>query len=227
MERVMDLLKDYWRYVLMAGGAVMLLGGWYGYHRVQEQSQQAQIAAQAANSTRQVATKKASSAASSSASKGGYVYIAGAVQHPGLYHIDGQTRWADVVQAAGGLTKDADGGAVNLAKVAHDEENLAVPTRGASNAGQAVAAGAGSAGSAAATSATGSATGGSAATVNLNSATADELQTISGVGPKRAQDILAYRDEHGGFKKVTELKEVSGIGDKMFASISPHVTVGP
>ncbi|WDF81631.1 helix-hairpin-helix domain-containing protein [Lacticaseibacillus pabuli] len=226
MTRLMELLKDYWRYVLIGTGAVVLLGGWYGYHTVQVRSEQNRLALQASQA-KQTPPKKTASSAATSSGKGGYVYIAGAVKHPGLYHIDGQTRWADVVQAAGGLTKDADGGAVNLAKVARDEENLAIPTRGASNASQTVAAGTATAGSAGVTAASGSATAGAGAQVNLNSATVDQLQTISGVGPKRAQDILAYRDEHGGFKKVADLKEVSGIGDKMFANIEPHVTVGP
>jgi competence protein ComEA len=66
-----------------------------------------------------------------------------------------------------------------------------------------------------------------AALVNLNTATEAELQTLSGVGPKKAADIIAYRDANGGFKSVEELKEVSGIGDKTYERLSPLVTVGP
>nr|WP_263849103.1 helix-hairpin-helix domain-containing protein [Lacticaseibacillus nasuensis] len=53
------------------------------------------------------------------------------------------------------------------------------------------------------------------------------MEGLSGIGPKRAADIVAYRDAHGGFKTVEELKEVSGIGEKIFASLAPNVTVGP
>jgi competence protein ComEA len=160
---------------------------------------------------------------SSSVPSSGYVYIAGAVKHPGLYHVKETTRWADVVQAAGGLTKDADPGAVNLAKIARDQENLAVPVKGEGASGATSSNDGGAAGSSTAAAGVTS----SIAAINLNTATVTDLQTISGVGPKRAQDIIDYRDQHGGFKSVEELKDISGIGDKIFADIQPNVTVGP
>ena len=68
---------------------------------------------------------------------------------------------------------------------------------------------------------------GSRAVVNLNTADVSQLQTISGIGPKKAADIISYRDSHGGFKDVAELKEVHGIGDKTFETLAPQLTVGP
>lgn len=61
--------------------------------------------------------------------------------------------------------------------------------------------------------------------VNLNTATEADLQTISGIGAKRATDIIAYREANGGFKSVDDLNNVSGIGDKTMESIRPYVTV--
>ena len=61
--------------------------------------------------------------------------------------------------------------------------------------------------------------------VNLNTATEADLQTISGIGAKRAADIIAYREANGGFKSVDDLNNVSGIGDKTMESIRPYVTV--
>lgn len=64
-----------------------------------------------------------------------------------------------------------------------------------------------------------------AAMVNLNTATADQLTIIKGLGPKKAQAIVEYRKENGPFKTVDDLKKVSGISEKLFASIRPQVTV--
>lgn len=224
MAEKLEWLRDYWRYVVV--GLVMLAigGGWYW----QQQQAATQTAVALQKKTREAASaslsaRKRETAQAKSSQAGGYVYIAGAVSHPGLYHVDGRTRWADVVQAAGGLTKDADVAQVNLAKVAKDEENLAIPVRGASQTVPMTTPVNGGTGQRVATAASASGN----AIVNLNTATADQLETISGIGPKRAADIIAYRDAHGGFKAATELKQVSGIGDKIYASVAPHITVGP
>lgn len=65
------------------------------------------------------------------------------------------------------------------------------------------------------------------ATVNLNTATKDELVALSGIGPAKAQAILDYRTQHGGFKSVDELKDVKGIGARRFEKLKPELTVGP
>ena len=65
------------------------------------------------------------------------------------------------------------------------------------------------------------------AALNLNTATKDELVALSGIGPAKAQSIIDYRTQHGGFKSVDELKDVKGIGARRFEKLKPELTVGP
>ena len=65
------------------------------------------------------------------------------------------------------------------------------------------------------------------AALNLNTATKDELVALSGIGPAKAQAILDYRTQHGGFKSVDELKDVKGSGARRFEKLKPELTVGP
>jgi len=66
-----------------------------------------------------------------------------------------------------------------------------------------------------------------AAALNLNTATKDELVALSGIGPSKAQAIIDYRTQHGGFKSVDELKDVKGIGARRFEKLKPELTVAP
>ncbi|WP_421409757.1 helix-hairpin-helix domain-containing protein [Streptococcus suis] len=143
------------------------------------------------------------------------VDVKGAVAKPGLYTLEADARVNDAVEAAGGLTSQADPKSINLAQklsdgvvvyVASKDENISVVAR---------------------TTASSAMSQGEKNTnlVNLNTATEADLQTISGIGAKRATDIIAYREANGGFKSVDDLNNVSGIGDKTMESIRPYVTV--
>ena len=151
------------------------------------------------------------------------VYVCGAVRRAGVYHLAPGARVADLLAAAGGAGPKAELQAVNLAAKLLDGQQVVVPARGAV-AGAAVAAAAG-----AATDTTGgagaAATGAPAAPVDLNTATAEQLDALPGVGPATAQKIIDYRTANGGFKSVDDLKNVSGIGDAKFATLQPLVTV--
>ena len=138
------------------------------------------------------------------------VHVAGAVSSPGVYTLPADSRVDDAVRAAG-ATADADLSQLNLAQKLADGQKITVPVAGATPAD----------GSSAATTAD-SDNGG---LININTATQEELESLPSIGEVRAQAIIAYREEHGGFRTIDELKEVSGIGDKIFADISPHVTV--
>jgi len=140
------------------------------------------------------------------------VDVKGAVRRPGVYRLPAGARTYDAVRRAGGLTRRADRVGVNLAARVVDGGEVIVPERAAG--GQARLAGAGATGA-------GGANGAAAAplALDLNSATAAELEQLDGVGPALAAAIVAYRDEHGGFASIEELDEVSGIGEARLASI--------
>ncbi len=152
------------------------------------------------------------------------VYVCGAVHRPGVYHLAPGARIADLLSAAGGAAAKAELQAVNLAAKLVDGQQVVVPVRGAT----AVAAAGGSTGAGGTNTTTASGASGSAGTaapVNLNTATAAELDALPGVGPATAQKIIDYRTANGGFKSVDDLKNVSGIGDAKFATLQPLVTV--
>lgn len=143
------------------------------------------------------------------------VDVKGAVAKPGLYTLEADARVNDAVEAAGGLTSQADPKSINLAQKLSDEAVVYVASKDEN------------------ISVVASTTASSAMSqeekntslVNLNTATEADLQTISGIGAKRAADIIAYREANGGFKSVDDLNNVSGIGDKTMESIRPYVTV--
>jgi competence protein ComEA len=160
------------------------------------------------------------------------VHVVGQVRKPGVVRLPAGSRVADALAKAGGAMKSADLGAVNLARVLVDGEQVRVPRPGEVLAQPGTAGGAGAVG-AGGSGPGGSGPGGSGAggagpaggLVDLNTATAAELEQLPGVGPVLAQRILDWRTEHGRFTSVDELGEVSGIGDKIFAQLQPKVTV--
>lgn len=141
------------------------------------------------------------------------VHVAGAVHHPGVYRLRAGARVRDAVRRAGGPSRDADRDAVNLAAKVADGQQVLIPRRAPAAAPVAPAtAGSGTAGPAA-----------PAAPVSLGSATAEQLETLDGVGPATAQKIIAWRTEHGGFRSIDDLGEVPGIGPKRLAALRPRV----
>ncbi|WP_270235458.1 helix-hairpin-helix domain-containing protein [Streptococcus anginosus] len=147
------------------------------------------------------------------------VDVKGAVKNPGIYQLKKTSRINDAIQKAGGLTTDADSKSINLAQKLTDEAVVYVATVGenaasvASNTGQSSTLG---------TSEVASQKGNK---VNLNTANLSELQTVSGIGQKRAQDILDYREANGKFNSVDDLKNVSGVGAKTLEKLKEYVTV--
>jgi competence protein ComEA len=131
--------------------------------------------------------------------------VAGAVRRPGLYRLRSGSRIDDAIAAAGGATAKAQLDAVNLAAPIADGEQVVVPGRGA--AGLAAAASPPAAGSS------------PSAPLDLNTATAEQLDSLPGIGPVTAQKILDYRQEHGAFHSVAELEGVPGIGAGRLAQL--------
>ena len=152
------------------------------------------------------------------------VQVAGEVRRPGVYRLRSGQRVEDAVRLAGGLTDRADLAGVNLAAKAEDGRQVVVPARGAAAGGSAAGGAVAPTGAAGAGTAPG--TGVAAGPpVNLNTATAEQLDGLEGVGPATAQKILAYRTEHGGFRSVSELDRVPGIGPARMAALKDRVTV--
>lgn len=143
------------------------------------------------------------------------VDVKGAVKKPGIYYLAVGSRIYDAVEAAGGLTEEADSKSINLAQKVSDEGVIYVATKE-----EAI-----SVVPATTRVETGGSGGEKADLVNLNTATEAELQTISGIGAKRAADIIAYRESRGYFQSVDDLKGVAGIGNKSLEKIRPYVTV--
>jgi competence protein ComEA len=147
------------------------------------------------------------------------VSVAGEVRRPGLVRLPAGARVADAVRAAGGPTTGAAIGLLNLAAPLTDGSQVVVA--GASSAVLQPDPGAGSAaGGVAGTSA-----GGLSGPVDLNTATLADLDTLPGVGPVTAQKILDWRQQHGRFGTIDELREIPGIGEARFAQLAPRVTV--
>jgi len=132
------------------------------------------------------------------------VHVLGAVVSPGLYSIPDGSRVVDAIAAAGGLAPEADANGVNLARVVTDAEQIVVPVLGDPAAG-----------------------GGppSDPRVNLNRADAETLESLPEIGPATARAIIAWREEHGGFRAVEDLLSVSGIGAKTLDVLRDLVTI--
>ena len=148
------------------------------------------------------------------------VHVTGQVQTPGLVYLADPSRVVEAIEAAGGPTQGADLGALNLARLLADGEQLYVPAPGetppvtASGTGSPAGSGGGVGG-----------VGGGAGLVNLNTADATALETLPGIGPALAQRITEYRQQHGSFKTVDQLDEVSGIGPALLEKLRSKVTV--
>ena len=141
-----------------------------------------------------------------------YVHVAGAVASPGVYRLGPSARVADALDAAGGPAGDADVDALNLAAKVADGERVYVPRKGESPPPPA-SGGAGPGGTA------------KPAVLDLNTATAEQLEELPGVGPATALAIVEHRTERGRFRSVDDLLEVRGIGEAKLAAIRPKVRV--
>lgn len=136
-----------------------------------------------------------------------YVYVCGQVRQPGVYVLEEGQRIFEAVEMAGGFTEDAAEGYLNLAALVTDGMKLLVPDE--SQAADGI-------------QATGAGGGGK---VNLNTAAREELMTLPGIGQSRAEDIIRYREAHGGFARIEDIMKVSGIKEAAFEKIKDQIGV--
>lgn len=146
------------------------------------------------------------------------VHVIGAVVRPGVYSFPEGSRVQDAVTAAGGLLAEADPNAINLAARLEDGEQLDVPYQAGS------APRSSSAAPFQVVSTQGPSTS-SADLININTATLQELDSLPGIGPTTAQKIIDYRQQHGPFRQIEEIMNVSGIGPATFDRIKDLITV--
>ena len=141
------------------------------------------------------------------------IHVAGAVRRPGVYRLANGARVDDAVARAGGATRRAELGGLNLAAKLEDGRQVLVPER------------ARQAGGGTATAAATAPEPAPGQPLNLNTATLEQLDTLSGIGPLTAQKILDFREERGGFGSIEELGEIPGIGDVRLASLREELTL--
>jgi competence protein ComEA len=148
-----------------------------------------------------------------------WVQVAGAVRDPGVYQLTAGTRVFQAVVAAGGFTEEADEDAVALAAELWDGCRVYVPSfgeaadreaQGPVDSSEGLSGGSGSG-------------SGSTGLVSLNQASAEELDTLPGIGPALAQQIIAYRETLGPFTSIDQLTEVPGIGPSKLEQVRPLV----
>lgn len=147
-----------------------------------------------------------------------YVDIKGEVLRPGVYEFSCESRMQEVIKKAGGFTEEADETKINLAQKISDQMQIIVPNLHSQQEGG-VTEGNSEKGNSSNSTPSNSKQG----TVNINTATLEELQTIKGIGKKKAEAILQYRKEHGAFRTKEDLLQVKGIGKKALEAIESQV----
>ena len=145
------------------------------------------------------------------------VYICGQVANPGVYRIKPGSRICDLVDMAGGMLEDADRNFWNLAEELYDGEMLYFPTTEELKSDLLPENGC--------PAADDSDTKASDGRININSASVDELTTLSGIGESKAKSIVDYRTRNGDFSAIEDITNVSGIGEAMFNKIKDDITV--
>lgn len=140
-----------------------------------------------------------------------FVDISGAVEKPGVYEVSNNTRLFEVIEMAGGLSEDADTDHVNQASFVEDGQKIIIPVKGSDAVNDLLS---------------GSAeyTGEDSGLININTAAADELKTLSGIGDTMAQRIIEYRSQRA-FKSKEDIMSVDGIGSKTYEKIKDSITV--
>lgn len=141
------------------------------------------------------------------------VYIIGAVHEPGVIKIKEGSRLYEVVEAAGGMTDDADVQFINLASIVKDEQKVIIPYIESGDTGDSI------------TERINSLLSNNRGLININTATQIELQTLTGIGESTAIKIINYRNQNGYFENIEELMNVSGIGKSKFNAIKDDITV--
>jgi len=201
MKKFKDLKhQDLKRPLLLFGiGLFILLIVLWGYHNTLEKSN---------NQLEEVDITTSENESIQEAPTEIMVYITGEVNKPGVYTFAEGVRLQEAIDTAGGFTDQADLSSLNLAKKLEDESKIVVYSKAAiTDSEKEISDSVNS------------------ETININTATAEVLQTLPGIGEKIAASIVEYREENGFFSSIEELKNVNRIGDKVFESLKDKICV--
>ncbi|MGW1000635.1 helix-hairpin-helix domain-containing protein [Streptomyces sp. NPDC002520] len=198
--------------VLVAAGVFAAHHFWTGRTQTVSAPQVVRAEAPSAEKDREA---KSGGPVTASASPGGQIVVdvSGKVRNPGIRRLPAGSRVVDALKAAGGVRSGVSTDGLNRARFLTDGEQIVVGGPAAAAVAPPMPGSAAGAGPA----------GGPASPVALNTATADQLDALPGVGPVLAQHIIDYRTRHGGFRSVDELRQVNGIGDRRFSDLRPLV----
>ncbi len=148
------------------------------------------------------------------------VYITGEVHNPGVYELNENSRIEDAIEVAGGTSNDANLRDVNLAFILEDAMKIYIPNKNEDSSDSQIV----STNDFNSQDSSPSGISSSSSKININKASISELEKIPGVGPSTAQKIITYREEHGKFSTIDDIKNVSGIGSKKFENIKEYIT---
>ncbi len=143
------------------------------------------------------------------------VYVCGEVNDSGVYHLPNKSRVCDAIESAGGMTDDADRDFWNLASEVYDGQMIYVPTKEEVESGNVPKP----------DTENTDVSSGDSSKININTASKEELMTLTGIGESKADNIIKYRQENGSFSAVEDLTNVSGIGESIFNKIKDSITV--
>lgn len=134
-----------------------------------------------------------------------YIHIDGEVINPGLYEFQKDDRIDDAIKKAGGLTDSASTKNINLSQRLEDEMKINIPSNDSNQDNMTTE-------------------NSNISLININSATKDELMSLPGIGETRANSIIEYREE-SSFKKIEDIMNISGIGEKTFEALEELITI--
>ncbi|WP_125707862.1 helix-hairpin-helix domain-containing protein [Companilactobacillus zhongbaensis] len=208
MEVLLEKIKQFKVAIIVV---VLVIGGAFLYKGFYQRptANQANVVSTSKKSTQQI--KKTKSSTKPLSGKHLTVDIQGAVNNPGVYHLKEGAIVYDVIQTAGGMRDDADVKQINRAQKVTDAMQIYIPINGEVKT---------------VTSPKGAdPASGSQEMVNLNSATVEDLQKVKGIGPKKAEKIVTFREQKGPFKKIEDLTKVGGFGTKTIDTLRDSLTI--
>lgn len=216
MEKILDKLKEYWKIMLLVVCALIAGGIFYIFTNSPKPAETLSVENLSSSSTKSSVSKFNSSSEKNKNEI--MVDLKGAVVKPNVYQISSDERLVDLIRQAGGFTDKADQKSINLSAKLKDEEVIYVPKLGESSSSE-------STDSPISSSVSNQISTTSGPKVNINKADLTELQKLTGIGQKKAQDIIDFRMKNGDFKSIEDLGKVSGFGDKTLEKLKDEISI--